>query len=70
MLGKAIASMAAAFEPELVLLAGGISEAGDLIVEPANQSFHDCASPLFWAPLRKGALGGAATLAGAAVGLL
>ncbi len=70
MLGKALASMAAAFEPELVLLVGGISEADDLIVEPANQSFHDCASPLFWAPVRKGTLGGAATLAGAAVGLL
>jgi glucokinase len=70
MLGKALASMAAAFEPELALLVGGISEAGDLIVEPANQSFHDCASSLFRAPVRKGALGSAATLAGAAVGLL
>jgi glucokinase len=70
MLGRAIASMAAAFEPELVLLTGGISEAGDLIAGPANQSFNDCASPLFRAPVRKGALGGAATLAGAAVGLL
>jgi glucokinase len=70
MLGKALASMAAAFEPELALLVGGISEAGDLIVEPANQSFHDCASPLFRAPVRKGALGSAATLAGAAVSLL
>lgn len=70
MLGRAVASMAAVFEPELVLLTGGISEAGDLIAGPANQSFQDCVSPLFRAPIRKGALGGAATLAGAACGLL
>lgn len=70
MLGKAIASMAAALAPELVLLAGGISEAGDLIAEPAKLSFHHTASPLFRVPVRKGALGGVATLAGAAVGLL
>jgi glucokinase len=69
-LGAAMASMAAVFEPDLVLLTGGISEAGNLIAEPAAQSFHDIASPLFRVPVRKGSLGAAATVAGAAVGLL
>lgn len=49
-LGAALASMAAVFEPDFVLLTGGISEADDLIAEPAARSFHDIAPPMFRVP--------------------
>ncbi len=69
-IGVAVASLSSFFRPDLVLLAGGISEAGDLLTVPANEAFQHYAASYFHAPIRKAALGSSAGLAGAAVALL
>jgi glucokinase len=69
-IGIAVASLSSFFQPELVLLAGGISEADDLLTAPANETFQQFAASYFQAPIRKAALGASAALAGAAVSLL
>ncbi len=38
-LGKGLANLAAAFDPELFIIGGGVSEAGEMLVAPARQSF-------------------------------
>ncbi|MEQ7123346.1 ROK family glucokinase [Actinopolymorpha sp. B11F2] len=38
-LGEGIASLAAVLDPAAVVVGGGVSEAGDLLLEPARQSF-------------------------------
>ena len=35
-LGVGLAGLAAAFDPEVVVIGGGLSEAGDLLLEPAR----------------------------------
>ncbi len=38
-LGAGLADLAAAFDPELFIVGGGVSEAGDLLLEPAREIF-------------------------------
>ena len=38
-LGAGIASLAAAFDPGMFVIGGGVSAAGDLLLEPARQAF-------------------------------
>ena len=38
-LGEGIASVAAILDPELVVIAGGVAEAGDLLLGPAREAF-------------------------------
>lgn len=66
-IGIALATLTACFQPQLVLLAGGIAEAGDLLTEPASQGLQEYGGPYFAVPVRKAALGGLAALAGSAV---
>jgi glucokinase len=69
-LGLAIASLSTILQPDLVLLAGGISEADALITGPAQQAFEEYAAPYFHIPIRKGSLGATAALLGAALSIL
>lgn len=39
-LGQAIASLSAILDPEIVVIGGGVSQAGDLLLEPIRQSFR------------------------------
>ena len=39
--GVGIASLVAVLDPEVVVVGGGVSAAGDLLLEPARASFHD-----------------------------
>ena len=38
-LGRGIANLAAALDPEVVVIGGGVSAAGDLLLQPAQQAF-------------------------------
>jgi glucokinase len=64
-IGIALASMSSFLRPNLVLLAGGISEAGDFLLAAANETFRAYAAAYFLCPLRKSALGPRAALIGA-----
>jgi glucokinase len=39
-LGVGLASLAAAFDPGCFIIGGGVSDAGDLLLSPARESFH------------------------------
>jgi glucokinase len=67
-LGIAAASMANAFLPDRIAIAGGLSAAGDLVMEPAERAFYSSASEFARsrASLCQAALGPMATLTGAA----
>ena len=39
-IGEGTASVAAILDPELVILGGGVAEAGGLLIEPARAAFH------------------------------
>lgn len=39
-LGRGLANLAAAFDPELIVVGGGLSEAGDLLLDPARDALH------------------------------
>jgi glucokinase len=39
-LGRGIASLAAALDPSVVVIGGGVSEAGDLLLDPARAAFE------------------------------
>lgn len=39
-LGRALADIAACFDPEAIILAGGVSESGDLLLEPTKHYFE------------------------------
>lgn len=39
-LGVGLANLAAAFDPELFIIGGGVSECGDLLLEPARNAFR------------------------------
>ena len=41
-LGMAIASLMHLFDPEVVIIGGGVSNAGELILEPIRKSMDDC----------------------------
>ncbi|WP_306305777.1 ROK family protein [Mobilicoccus pelagius] len=40
-IGSGAASLAAVLDPELVLVGGGVSQAGDLLLEPAREAFEE-----------------------------
>ena len=68
--GIAAASLSSFLRPDLVLLAGGISEAGDLLTEPANEAMRAYSAPYFTVPIRKGVFGAHGALTGAAISFL
>jgi glucokinase len=39
-IGEGLASVAAILDPELIVLGGGVSEAGNLLIDPAAAAFH------------------------------
>lgn len=68
-LGVGIAGLANAFDPALFVVGGGVSAAGDLLIEPARRSFHRHLTGRGYRPearLIAAALGNEAGLVGAA----
>ena len=68
-LGVGIAGLANAFDPALFVIGGGVSAAGDLLIEPAHQSFRRHLTGRGYRPearLTAAALGNEAGLVGAA----
>lgn len=67
-LGIAIASMANILFPDRIAIAGGLSEAGDLVLGPAEHAFQESAGTMARMNVAFGraALGSSATLIGAA----
>jgi glucokinase len=68
-LGRGIASLAAALDPSIVVIGGGVSEAGELLLRPAQETFAANLTGRGFrpaAPIRIAALGPDAGLVGAA----
>jgi glucokinase len=68
-LGVGLAGLAAAFDPRLFVVGGGVSEAGDLLLEPTRQSFRRALSGRGYRPEARivaAALGNEAGFIGAA----
>jgi glucokinase len=68
-LGQGLADLASAFDPAVVVVGGGVSEAGDLLVGPASQAYQRHLSGRGHRPemqIRLAALGNAAGMSGAA----
>jgi glucokinase len=67
-LGMAVASMANTFFPDHIAIAGGLSAAGGLVLEPAERVFREtaCEFARSRATFSSAALGSTATLIGAA----
>jgi glucokinase len=67
-LGRAIASWAAMTVPDVVAVVGGLSSAGDLLLEPARRELGRVAQPRYAAlHVRPSILGSEATIIGAAI---
>jgi hypothetical protein len=65
--GTGIASLLHLFGPEIVLVGGGVSKLGDLLLEPLRQTTRERVMPAYRdIPIRLAALGGDAGLLGAA----
>ncbi|HZU27179.1 MAG TPA: ROK family protein [Bryobacteraceae bacterium] len=71
LLGVAIASQAVILFPDVVSIAGGVAEAGDLLLAPAREAFHALVGPFYrdGVVIAKAALGWQAPLVGAALPL-
>jgi glucokinase len=71
-LGFATASLANTFYPDLIAFAGGLAEAGDLLLSPIRKAFAYSASTFTKerVTLTRAALGSMATLNGAAYSIL
>ncbi|MFL6128089.1 MAG: ROK family glucokinase [Mycobacteriales bacterium] len=68
-LGRGIANLAAVIDPSVVVIGGGVSEAGDLLLTPAREAFAATLTGRGFrpvAPVRLAALGPDAGLVGAA----
>lgn len=68
-LGEGLASLAAILDPQLAVIGGGVSEAGDLLLEPARVAFRANLTARGHRPemaIRKAALGNTAGMIGAA----
>jgi glucokinase len=68
-LGRGIADLAAIIDPSVVVIGGGVSEAGDLLLGPARETFATTLTGRGFrpaAPIRLAALGPGAGLVGAA----
>jgi glucokinase len=71
LLGVAIASQAVILFPDAVAIAGGISEAGELLLAPARAAFAGSVGPFYRnVRIEKAVLGSQASLIGAALPLL
>jgi glucokinase len=70
--GIALASLAPIFLPDRIAVAGGVSEAEELLLEPTERSFHAATGPFYHqdVAIRKAQLGWQATVIGAASPLL
>jgi len=71
-LGIAMATLAAIFLPDRIVVAGGVAEAGDFLIEPAREAFRSSAGAILQRDLSisKALLGWRAPLIGAACPLL
>ncbi|MBK7931717.1 MAG: ROK family protein [Bryobacterales bacterium] len=71
-LGIAMATLAAIFLPDRIVVAGGVAEAGDLLIEPAREAFRSSAGAILQRDLSisKALLGWRAPLIGAVCPLL
>ncbi|MEO8028661.1 MAG: ROK family protein [Bryobacteraceae bacterium] len=67
--GIAAASIASFLRPDLILLAGGISEAGESLTKAANDAFREHGAPFYQCEIRKARLGSNAALVGAAASI-
>jgi glucokinase len=68
-LGRGLADLASIFDPGVVIIGGGVSEAGDLLMDPARRTFQRELSGRGHRPemeIRLAALGNAAGMSGAA----
>ncbi len=68
-LGQGIADLASSFDPGVVVIGGGVSEAGDLLLEPTREAFRRQLSGRGHRPemeIRLAALGNAAGVSGVA----
>jgi glucokinase len=68
-LGEGIASLAAVLDPGVVVIGGGVSEAGDLVLEPTREHFRANLTGRSHRPelsIRAATLGNEAGLIGAA----
>ena len=68
-LGQGIASLVSMLDPGVIVIGGGVSEAGDLLLAPARDAFHKALSGRGHRPeaeLRLAELGNEAGLVGAA----
>ncbi len=71
-LGIAMASWSAMFLPQMILVAGGLSEAGELLLSPAIESFEQTAGAMYrqGVTVARSEMGWQAALLGAAVPVL
>ena len=68
-LGEGVASLAVVLDPAMVVVGGGVSEAGDLLLEPARQAYAVALSGSSHRPhlgITRATLGNDAGLIGAA----
>jgi glucokinase len=66
-LGVALASLANAFDPDVIVIGGGVSEVGDLLLAPAREEMAKRAlPPMNKIPVKKAEMGGDAGMIGAA----
>jgi glucokinase len=67
-LGVGLADIAAVLDPDLIVVGGGVSEAGDLLLDPAQRAFtrERRLGGMRDLSLRRAALGNAAGMIGAA----
>jgi glucokinase len=67
-LGVALSSLANVFDPDVIVIGGGVSAAGDLLLEPAREQLRTRAlPPMNDTPVRVAALGPDAGFIGAAI---
>jgi glucokinase len=68
-LGLALASLAPIFLPDCIAIAGGVSEADDLLLDPTILAFNDTSGEFYYqnVAIKKAELGWKATVLGAAV---
>lgn len=67
-LGKALANVAACFDPEAIILFGGLAESGDLLLEPTRRYFEQYLLSIYKGKiniLKSGLLNGKAAVLGA-----
>jgi glucokinase len=66
-LGVALASLVNVFDPDLIVIGGGVSEVGDLILQPAREEMAKRAlPPMNKIPVKRAEMGGDAGMIGAA----